>query len=412
MSSKKIASRLSAVQPSATLAIDAKAKLLIANGRDLVSFGAGEPDFDTPEHIKAAAILAINQGQTKYTATGGSPKMKQAIIEKFKRENGIQYKENEVTSGNGGKHILYNIFMTTLNPDDEVIIPAPYWVSYPDQVKLAEGKPVIIDCGIEDNYLLAAQKLEAAITPRTRILVINSPSNPTGSAYKRKELEKIGEVLLKHSEILIVSDDIYEQMLYDNLEFYNLPMLFPELKERTFIVNGVSKAYSMTGWRIGYCAAPSEYVQAMEKLQGQCTSNPSSISQAATIAALTQDQSCVKTMREAFEKRRNLICKNLNAMAGVRCPIPSGAFYVFPDISETYKKPKFQKIVSETQKNNPKEVSLSQIFCAHLLEKYDVAVVPGVAFGNDKAIRLSYALSEEKLQKGCERIGKMIQDLQ
>ena len=417
--SNKTANRLNSIQPSATLTIDAKAKVMISNGVDLISFVAGEPDFDTPIHIKEAAIKAIKEGQTKYTATGGSPKLKKAIIEKFKRENNLNFNESEVTSGNGGKHILYNIFMAALNPGDEVIIPAPYWVSYPDQVKLAEAKPVIVDCDVSNNYLLTPEKLESAITKSTRMFIINSPSNPTGGAYTKEELQKIGEVLQKHPEILIVSDDIYEHIIFDNLKFYNLLMLFPKFKERIFIVNGVSKAYSMTGWRSGYCGAPSEYIKAMEKLQGQCTSNPSSISQAATIEALVGDQTCVKEMCEAFQKRRDLMYKSLSAMNGIKCQNQLGAFYAFPDVSSLYKKEKFQKIVNDFKKENPNEnakenskESLSQIFCTILLEKYKIATVPGIAFGNDFAIRLSYAMSEDKINKGLDRLDKMIEDLQ
>ena len=405
------AKRMSQIQPSATLAISAKAKELKAEGRDIISFGAGEPDFDTPVHIKEAAKQALDGGQTKYTATGGSPAMKKAIIEKFQRDNELLYTEKEVTTSNGGKQALYNIFMSTLNPDDEVILPTPAWVSYPEQLKLAQAKAIAVPCGVKDNYLLSPEKLKAAITPRTRMLILNSPSNPTGAAYSKEELKALGEVLLEKPEILIVSDDIYEHIIYDDLKFYNLVMLFPQLKERCFIVNGVSKAYSMTGWRIGFCAGPANIISSMEKLQGQCTSNPSSISQAAAIAALNQSQECVAKMRQAFVGRRDLVHRILSAMPGVSAPLPQGAFYIFPDMAEVYERERFQSIL-KTHSDSKQPVSLSQIFCTHLLEHYNVAAVPGIAFGDDCAIRFSYALGEEALRKGLERLGNMLNDLQ
>ena len=405
------AKRMSQIQPSATLAITAKAKELKAEGRDIISFGAGEPDFDTPVHIKEAAKQALDGGQTKYTAVGGSPAMKKAIIEKFQRDNELLYTEKEVTASNGGKQALYNIFMSTLNPDDEVILPSPAWVSYPDQLKLAQAKAIPIPCGVKDNYLLSPEKLKAAITPRTRMLILNSPSNPTGAAYSKEELKALGEVLLEKPEILIVSDDIYEHIIYDDLKFYNLAMLFPQLKERCFIVNGLSKAYSMTGWRIGFCAGPANIISSMEKLQGQCTSNPSSISQAAAIAALSQSQECVVKMRQAFASRRDLVHRILSSMPGVSAPLPQGAFYIFPDMAKVFEMERFQSIL-KTHSDTKQTASLSQIFCTHLLEHYNVAAVPGIAFGDDCAIRFSYALGEEALRKGLERLGNMLNDLQ
>ena len=407
----QIAKRMSQIQPSATLAITAKAKELRAEGRDIISFGAGEPDFDTPKHIKEAAKQALDEGQTKYTATGGSPAMKKAIIEKFQRDNELLYTAKEVTTSNGGKQALYNIFMATLNPDDEAILPSPAWVSYPDQLKLAQAKPILVPCGIKENYLLSPEKLKAAITPRTRMLILNSPSNPTGAAYTKEELSALGEVLLEKPEILIISDDIYEHIVYDDLKFYNLAMLFPQLKERCLLVNGVSKAYSMTGWRIGFCAGPAAVISTMEKLQGQCTSNPSSISQAAAIAALGQSQECVAKMRQAFVKRRDLVHRILSPMPGVSAPLPRGAFYIFPDISKIYETERFQSIL-KTHSDSKQLNSRSQIFCAHLLEHYNAAAVPGIAFGDDNALRLSYALGEEALRKGLERLGNMLNDLQ
>ena len=403
----QIAKRLERIQPSATLAITAKAKELQAAGKDVISFGAGEPDFDTPQHIKAAAQKAMDEGQTKYTATGGSPALKQAIIAKLQRDNNLSYTAKEVMAANGGKHILYNIFMSILNPGDEVLLPTPCWVSYPDQIKLADAEPVEIFCNLSDNYLLTPDKLNRAITPKTKMLILNSPSNPTGSAYTKEELLALGKVLLQHPKIWIVSDDIYEHIVYDDLGFYNLPMLLPELKERCFIVNGVSKAYSMTGWRIGFGAGPQPAITAMEKVQGQCTSNPSSISQAAAIAALTASQNCVSEMRSAFATRRDLVYETLCSMPGVQVNRPQGAFYVFPDLSEVYKTEGFQVLV-----RNSKDTSLSRIFCAYLLERHTVAAVPGIAFGYDKAIRISYALGEESLREGLRRLGNMLTDLQ
>ncbi len=402
----ELAQRMKDISPSLTLAITAKAKELKAQGRDLVSFGAGEPDFDTPEHIKMAAVKAMQAGQTKYTAVGGSPAMKKAIVKKFERDNQLSYTAKEVSCANGGKHVLYNLFMSLLNPGDEVLIPAPYWVSYPDQVKMAQAQPVEIFCGIEDHYLLRPEKLKAAISPRTRLLILNSPSNPTGAAYTKEALLALWEVLKTRQDILIVSDDIYEHILYDSLPFYNLPMLVPEAKERCFIVNGLSKAYSMTGWRIGYCAGNASVISAMEKIQGQCTSNPSSISQGAAIAALEESQDCVGEMRAAFAKRRDLICEKLSALPGIKSFIPQGAFYVFPDISELAQGEPFQRLI----KQSPSE-SLSQVFCRHLLEQYDVAAVPGIAFGYDKAFRISYALGEEQLKKGLGRIAEALYSL-
>ena len=399
----KIARRMEAIQPSLTLAITAKAKQLKAEGKDIISFGAGEPDFDTPQHIKEGAISAMKAGQTKYTPVGGSPAMKEAIISKFKRDNGLDFTVKEVMASNGGKHILYNLFMATLNSGDEVIIPTPYWVSYPDQVKLAEGKPVYLDCDVKEEYLLKPEKLEKMITPKTKMLILNSPSNPTGVCYSKEELEALLEVLEKYPDIIIVSDDIYEHILYDGLAFWNVLMLKPEWKERCFLVNGVSKAYSMTGWRIGYCAGPASIISVMEKIQGQATSNPSSISQAAAIAALEGKQDCVKEILDAFSKRRDIVYNALQKLSFVSTILPKGAFYIFPDISAVYQTKKFQDLASKN-----KDIALSQLFCSYLLEHYNVAAVPGVAFGNDNAIRISYAVSKEQLKEGLVRIEKML----
>ncbi len=401
------ANRLDVIQPSPTLAITARARELRAEGRDIIGFGAGEPDFDTPDHIKKAAVKAIEEGQTKYTAVGGTPLLKKAVAEKFKRENGIEYSAKEVTVGNGGKQVLFNLFLAVLNPGDEVIITAPYWVSYIDLVRIAEGVPVVVETTIEEGYLLTPEKLKKAITPKTRAIILNSPSNPTGAAYDDAALRALGDVLKQNPEILIVTDDIYEHILYDGLKFNNLITLFPEFKDRAFIVNGVSKAYSMTGWRIGYGAGPAYIIENMETMQGQSTSNACSISQAAAVAALMENQSVVETMRVAFQARRDLAYRMLSAMPGVKTIQPKGAFYIFPDISEVYKLPKFVQL-----KREKGDSSDSRVFCTHLLDHYDVAAVPGIAFGDDGALRISYAMDEESIRKGLERMGNMIHDLQ
>jgi aspartate aminotransferase len=400
-----VAKRLDVVEPSPTLAITARANALKAEGKDVVGFGAGEPDFDTPEHIKNAAKLAMDKGQTKYTPVSGTVSLKDAIIAKFKRDNNLIYERKNIIVGVGGKQVLYNFFMATMNPGDEVIIPAPYWVSYADIVRLAEGTPVIVQTTPENNFQITPAQLEKAITPKTKVFIFNSPSNPTGAAYSKKDVEALCEVLLKH-QIMIISDDIYEKVIYDGLEFINPAMLSPELKERTFVVNGVSKAYSMTGWRIGYGAGNPEIIKNMDTMQGQSTSNATSIAQAAAEEALKADQSCITEMVKAFDDRRKKIVKALNEIPGVNCRTPQGAFYVFPYITGVYELPGFQTLL----KANP-NVSKSKLFCDVLLEKYEVAVVPGVAFGDDNAIRLSYALGQANIDKGVARIAKMIGDL-
>lgn len=403
---KFVSDRLQLISPSPTLAITARARELRAAGNDIIGFGAGEPDFDTPDHIKRSAIRAIEEGQTKYTAVGGTPSLKKAIVEKFQKENGLTYATNEITVGNGGKQILFNLFMTTLNAGDEVIITAPYWVSYYDLVKISGGEPVIVDTTFENEFRILPEQLKNAITGKTRAIVINSPSNPTGSAYTREQLKALGDILADHPEILIISDDIYEHIIYDGLEFVNLRMLFPEFKDRSFIVNGVSKAYSMTGWRIGYGAGPDYIIKNMETMQGQSTSNAASISQAAAVAALTEDQTVVSEMRDAFQIRRDLAYRMLQSIPGIRTFNPQGAFYIFPDVSGVYELSKFQAL-----KEKSGDSSNSRVFCTQLLDHYDVAAVPGIAFGYDNALRISYALDEESLRKGLERIGNMVNDL-
>jgi len=399
------ANRLNVVEPSPTLAITARANALKAEGKDVVGFGAGEPDFDTPEHIKEAAKVAMQKGMTKYTPVSGTVSLKDAILEKFKRDNKLTYDRKNIIVGVGGKQVIYNFFMATLNPGDEVIIPAPYWVSYADIVRLAEGTPKIVKTSPKNNFQITPSELEANINSNTKVFIFNSPSNPTGAAYKKKDIEAICEILLKH-KILILSDDIYEKVLYDGFEFFNPAMLSEELKDRTFVINGVSKAYSMTGWRIGYGAGNPEIIKNMDTMQGQSTSNATSIAQAAAEEALKGDQACISNMVTAFDDRRKKIVSALRAIPGFECNMPQGAFYVFPYINEIYSWPKFQNLM-KGKESTPK----SKIFCDYLLEKYEVAAVPGIAFGDDDALRLSYALGQSAIDKGVERISKMVHDL-
>ncbi|PJZ83752.1 pyridoxal phosphate-dependent aminotransferase [Leptospira harrisiae] len=403
---KLVAKRLDVVEPSPTLAITAKANQLKASGLDVVGFGAGEPDFDTPTHIKEAAKKAMDQGKTKYTPVSGTVSLKDAIIRKFETENGLKYEKNQIIVGTGGKQVLYNFFMATLNPGDEVIIPAPYWVSYADIVRLAEGTPVIVATDISSGFKITAEQLEKAITPKTKVFIFNSPSNPTGAAYTRSDVEALVKVL-EPKDIITVSDDIYEKIIYDGLEFVNPAMISEKMKEKTFVINGVSKAYSMTGWRIGYGAGNPEIIKNMDTMQGQSTSNASSISQAAAEAALTGDQTPVSEMLKAFDKRRKLIVGLLREIPGVECRMPEGAFYAFPYITGVYETPGFKRLFLEK-----KESSYSKLFCDVLLDKYNVAAVPGIAFGDDKAIRLSYALGDKDIEKGVARIKQMVEDLQ
>ena len=400
------AQRLNIVEPSPTLAISAKAAELKAAGRDVIGFGAGEPDFDTPDHIKAAAQKAMAEGQTKYTPVGGTAKLKKAVVDKFKRENGLSYEPKEVIVSTGGKQVLFNLFLAYLNPGEEVIVPAPYWVSYADIVRIVGGVPVIVQCPASQNYLIQPSQIEEAVTPRTRAILLCSPSNPTGSVYSEAELRAIAAVLEKYPDILIISDDIYEHILFDNRKFTNLAMLFPQWKDRIFIANGVSKSYSMTGWRIGYGAGNRALIEGMETMQSQSTSNPSSISQAAALAALEGPQECVSIMRVAFEKRKNIVMQKFSQVPEITLSAPGGAFYVFPNLDRVFALPGFQKLRAAS-----KDRSLSRILSAHLLEKYDVAVVPGIAFGDDSGMRLSFALGEDALIKGLDRIAKMVADL-
>jgi len=391
-----LANRLSRIKPSATLAVTAKAKELKAAGKDIIGLGAGEPDFDTPDFIKDAAKTAMDNGQTKYTNVDGTPELKDAIIAKFKRDNGLEYSRGEINVGTGGKQVLYNALMATLNAGDEVIIPAPYWVSYPDMVLLAEGEPVIVDCPAGNNFKMTGAQLEAAITPKTKWLIFNSPSNPTGAGYTHAELKELTDVLLKHPHVWVLTDDMYEHLVYDDFKFCTPAEVEPALKDRTLTVNGVSKSYSMTGWRIGYAGGPAALIKAMAKIQGQSTSNPSSISQAAAVEALNGDQSFMIPWIKAFSGRRDLVVKMLNDCEGIECPNPEGAFYVYPSCAGC---------MGKTTPEG-KELKTDEDFVSYLLESEGVATVHGEAFGLSPHFRISYATSEEALTTACERINK------
>ena len=385
-----LSNRVKSIKPSQTLAITARAKELRAEGLDIIGLGAGEPDFDTPEHIKEAAIQAIHDGFTKYTAVDGTPSLKQAVIDKFKRDNDLHYEMNQVLVSSGGKQSSFNLLQALINPGDEVIIPAPYWVSYPDMTLLAEGVPVIVQTGIEQNYKMSPAQLEAAITDHTRLLFINSPSNPTGSVYSLGELAALGEVLKNHPDIYIATDDMYEHILWTDAPFVNILNACPELYDRCIVLNGVSKAYSMTGWRIGYCAGPAELIGAMKKTQSQSTSNPCSISQVAAEAALNGDQGCIAPMLKAFKERHDFVVEKLNAMDGVKCIESDGTFYAFADVREV--------IARSNEFSNDVEMA------EYLLNEAKVALVPGSAFGAEGYIRISYATSIEMLDQALKRI--------
>ena len=389
-----IASRLSRIKPSPTIAVTNKARELKAAGRDVIGLGAGEPDFDTPDNIKAAAIKAIESGDTKYTAVDGTPALKKAICAKFERENGLTYTPDQISVGVGGKQVLYNALMASLNPGDEVIIPAPYWVSYPDMVELAEGTPVFVSCPAEQGFKLQAADLEKAITPKTKWLILNSPSNPSGAAYTRDEMKALTDVLVKHSHVWIMTDDMYEHLLYDGLEFVTPAQVEPKLYDRTLTVNGVSKSYAMTGWRIGYAGGPKDLIKAMGVIQSQSTSNPTSISQAAAVEALNGPQDFIKERGEVFRQRRDLVVSMLNQAKGIKCPTPEGAFYVYPSCAGTIGKKTPDGKVIETDED----------FVTYLLESEGVAVVQGSAFGLAPHFRISYATSTEALEEACKRI--------
>ena len=391
-----VSNSLKRIKPSPTIAVTTKARELRAAGKDVIGLGAGEPDFDTPDNIKGAAIEAINNGDTKYTAVDGTPALKKAIQAKFKRENNLSYDLNQITVGTGGKQVLYNAFMATVNKGDEVIIPAPYWVSYPDIILLAGGKPKIVKCDEKDNFKLTAQKLKNAISKKTKWIILNSPSNPTGSSYSKSEIKEIAEVLKKNKKVYILSDDIYEHITYDDFKFSTIAEI-KDLKDRTLTMNGVSKSYSMTGWRIGYAAGPVEIIKAISKIQSQSTSNPSSISQAAAVEALNGTQDFIKTRADSFKERRNFVVDSLNNIKGITCLKPEGAFYVFPSCKGLLNKK--TKLKSDTE------------FVQKLLEKANVAVVQGSAFGLPGYFRISYATSMENLKKAMERIKNFCEDL-
>jgi aspartate aminotransferase len=391
-----VSNTLKRIKPSPTIAVTTKARELRAAGKDVIGLGAGEPDFDTPDNIKEAAIEAIKKGDTKYTAVDGTPALKKAIQAKFKRENGLSYDVNQITVGTGGKQVLYNAFMATINKGDEVIIPAPYWVSYPDIILLAGGKPKIIKCGEKDNFKLTPLKLKKAITKKTKWIILNSPSNPTGSSYSKSEIEELAEILKKNKKIFILSDDIYEHITYDNFKFSTIAEV-KELKDRTLTMNGVSKSYSMTGWRIGYAAGPVEIIKAISKIQSQSTSNPSSISQAAAVEALNGTQDFIQVRAKSFKDRRDFVVGSLNNIKGISCLSPEGAFYVFPNCKNLLNKK--TKLKTDTD------------FVQKLLEQENVAVVQGSAFGLPGYFRISYATSMENLKKAMERIKNFCENL-
>ena len=396
-----LSAALERVKPSATIAVTDKARALKAAGRNVIGLGAGEPDFDTPTNIKLAAIHAIEAGRTKYTDVGGIPELKDAIINKFARENGLTYKPSQVIVGTGGKQVLYNALMATINPGDEVIIPAPYWVSYPEMVALAGGEPVAIVCTAEHGFKLQPDDLERAITPKTKWIILNSPSNPTGAAYSHAELKAITDVLVKHRHVRVMTDDIYEHLVYDEFEFTTPAQIEPKLYDRTLTVNGVSKAYCMTGWRIGYAGGPAELIKAMATIQSQSTSNPSSISQWASVEALNGPQDFIAENNKVFKERRDLVVSMLNQAKGIDCPRPDGAFYVYPSCAGT---------IGKTAPSG-KVIMDDEGFVTELLEAEGVAVVQGSAFGLGPAFRISYATKTSDLEDACKRIQRFCGDL-
>ena len=393
-----ISDSLNRIKPSATMVITAKATQLKREGKKVIGLSSGEPDFDTPQHVKQAAIDAINNGYTKYTNIEGIPELRQSIVEKFKKDNDLNYDISNVIVGTGGKQILFNALMSSLNKDDEVIIPAPYWVSYPDMTLLAGGKPVFVNCSSETNFKLTAEALEKVITKNSKWLILNSPSNPTGSCYSISELEEIANVVRKYKNLYVMTDDIYEYIVYDNFKFYTLAQVAPDLKDRILTVNGVSKSYCMTGWRIGYAAGPSLLIKAMIKIQGQSTSNPSSISQYAALAGISGSKEFLDPCLNAFDERRHFVVDKLNSIKGISCILPEGAFYAYPNVSELIGK----KTLNGKILNNDAEI------VEWLLESAEVAAVPGVAFGLEPYFRVSYATSLEVLKEAMNRIEKAV----
>jgi len=396
-----LSAALDRVKPSATIAVTDKARQLKAAGRNVIGLGAGEPDFDTPANVKLAAIKAIEAGKTKYTAVDGIPELKDAIVAKFKRENGLTYAANQITVGTGGKQVLYNALMATINPGDEVIIPAPYWVSYPEMVALAGGESVPVVCTAEHGFKLQAADLEKAITPKTKWIILNSPSNPTGAAYTEAEMKALTDVLVRHPHVWVMTDDMYEHLVYDNFKFVTPAQVEPKLLDRTLTVNGVSKAYSMTGWRIGYAGGPIQLIKAMATIQSQSTSNPSSISQWAALEALSGPQDFIATNAELFKGRRDLVVSMLNQANGIQCPRPEGAFYVYPSCAGT---------IGKTAPSG-KKLENDEDFVTELLESEGVAVVHGSAFGLGPAFRISYATKNSDLEEACNRIQRFCANL-
>jgi aspartate aminotransferase len=395
-----ISDSLKKIKPSPTIAVTQKARELKAAGKDVIGLGAGEPDFDTPENIKQAAIKAINDGDTKYTAVDGTPDLKKAIVEKFKKENNLDYTADQITVGAGGKHVIYNAMMATLNEGDEVIVPAPYWVSYPDIVLLAGGKPVVMECDEKQSFKINPSDLEKFITPKTKWIILNSPSNPTGACYSENDIREIAKVLEKHPHVYILSDDIYEHVTYEGFKFFTIAQI-EGLKERVLTMNGVSKAYSMTGWRIGYAAGPKEIIKAIAKIQSQSTTNPSSISQAASVEALSGTQDFIKIRADSFQERRDFVVKALNDIDGIECLNPDGAFYVFPSC----------KGLMGKKDTNGKEIKSDTDFVQSLLENSGIAVVQGSAFGLEGFFRISYATSMDNLKKALEKISSFCKSL-
>lgn len=396
-----LSAALDRVKPSATIAMTARAAALRAKGRDVIGLAAGEPDFDTPDHIRDAGMAAIRSGRTRYTGVDGMPELKRAIANKFRRDNNLRYDPGEITVGSGGKQVLFNALVATLDPGDEVVIPAPYWTSYPDMVRLAGGTAVMVETRPEQGFRMGADELEAAITDRTKWVILNSPSNPTGAAYGDGDLARLATVLLRHPNVWVLSDDIYEHLLFDDRRFATMAAVEPRLRERTLTVNGVSKAYAMTGWRIGYGGGPETLIRAMAKVQSQSTSNPCSISQWAAVAALDGPQDFIDSSRKTFQRRRDLVVERLGRVRGLACPRPDGAFYVYPSI---------EGCLGLTSAEG-RAIRTDVEFCEALLEETGVAVVPGAAFGRSPAFRLSYATDEDTLVAACERIGAFCEGL-